>query len=381
MMIIYFASFLLTLFYVGLIAYYGYGWYRTRPFQPFTERANFSKTVSVLIPVRNEEASIQATIHDILKQEYLNDGMEVIVVDDFSSDRTRQYLEQIPDKRLGVFAMGDFFDENQLTSPKKEALALAVSKAKGELIVTTDGDCRMGPHWLSTIVRFFEHYQPKLIAGPVVYQRSDSFLNAFQSLDLLSMMGITCASIANGLPVMCNGANLAFEKSAFDEVGGYSNNTYTATGDDVFLMLKIKNKYPGGVKFLKAREAVVTTEPQPAWWALFQQRKRWGAKSTELGDWRIAFVISSLYLFHVAIIIAVLLGLFFHSSMLLVGVGALLLKLIVDLIFLYPVCAYFNQKSLLWLFLPVQIAHVAYVVMMGIASNIGGFQWKGRRLK
>ncbi|PSR00940.1 MAG: glycosyl transferase [Bacteroidetes bacterium SW_11_45_7] len=299
MMIIYFASFLLTLFYVGLIAYYGYGWYRTRPFQPFTERANFSKTVSVLIPVRNEEASIQATIHDILKQEYLNDGMEVIVVDDFSSDRTRQYLEQIPDKRLRVFAMRDFFNENQLASPKKEALALAVSKAKGELIVTTDGDCRMGPHWLSTIVRFFEHYQPKLIAGPVVYQRSDSFLNAFQSLDLLSMMGITCASVANGLPVMCNGANLAFEKSAYDKVGGYSNNTYTATGDDVFLMLKVQNKYPGGVKFLKAREAVVTTEPQPTYWALFQQRKRWGVVFVSRSHYYRSFTRSVRSFFHV----------------------------------------------------------------------------------
>lgn len=381
MIILYAITIILAFFYIWTIAYYRYGWYHTKPFIPSNDQGKLSTRVTILVPVRNEEATIEATLQDILNQDYQQERMEIIVVDDFSEDNTRERLKTIEDERLTVLAMGDYYEESQLQSPKKEALALAIARAKGSLIVTTDGDCRMGAQWLSTIVHFYEQYQPKLIAGPVVYQGSNSFLNAFQSLDLLSMMGITCASIKNGLPIMCNGANLAFEKTAFDDVGGYSGNTSTATGDDVFLMVKMHRRYPAAVKFLKAREAVVSSEPQPTLRDFFHQRKRWGSKSTKLGNWRVTIALGLLYLFHFIILVAIGAGVFGNPFLLFLGIGSLFVKGIVDLIFLYPICAYFNQKSLLWRLISIEIAHVAYVVIMGIAANVGGFQWKGRHMK
>ncbi len=371
---------LLLTFYVLMIAFYYYGWHKAEPFAPKPTEWSPSTKVSIIVPVRNEEHTIGTTLSHILAQHYPKDLMEVIVVDDFSQDNTRAKVESIKDARCQMLALSHYYQEHKLAAPKKEAVSLAIGKAKGELIVTTDGDCWMGPHWLATIVGFYERYAPGFIAAPVLFKRSHSFLSTFQALDMVAMMGITCATIANGIPIICNGANLAFAKKTFDEVGGYRAISDTATGDDVFLMLKVNKHDPGSVRFLKARQAIVTTWPQSNWQGFYDQRKRWISKSSKFGDWQITGILVLSYLFNLAIIVNTLMGLFIGPIYLSIAAGSLLVKVILDAIFLWPVARYFHQKSLLWHFFPIQVVHVFYVVIMGAVGSFGAYRWKGRWL-
>jgi hypothetical protein len=58
-----------------------------------------------------------------------------------------------------------------------------------------------------------------MIAGAVTYDCSNSFLHQFQQLDLASLQGATM-EFWNRKSFMCNGANLAYTKSLFEELNG-----------------------------------------------------------------------------------------------------------------------------------------------------------------
>ena len=136
----------------------------------------------------------------------------------------------------------------------------AIGLAKGNLIVTTDADCIVQPEWLQTIASYYEEFGPVFIAAPVVYTNplhGDSFfkklLKIFQSLDFITLQGITGASVYKKFHNMCNGANLAYEKKVFNEVGGFEGIDQIASGDDMLLMHKIQKIYPGRIQYLKSR--------------------------------------------------------------------------------------------------------------------------------
>jgi hypothetical protein len=70
------------------------------------------------------------------------------------------------------------------------------------------------------IASFYEQHHAALIAAPVTIDCRFNFLQIFQSLDFMTLQGITGASVFRKLHSMCNGANLAYEKKAFIEVDG-----------------------------------------------------------------------------------------------------------------------------------------------------------------
>src|SRR4029079_15835984 len=129
------------------------------------------------------------------------------------------------------------------------------------VIVTTDADCKHPLTWLKTIALFYEEKKPAFIAAPVALQNDSSVLQIFQALDFMTLQGITGASVHKKIHSMCNGANLAYSKKAFEEVGGFAGIYMIASGDDMLLMHKIYIRYPGKVMFLKSKDAIVQTAP------------------------------------------------------------------------------------------------------------------------
>ena len=74
-----------------------------------------------------------------------------------------------------------------------------------------------------------------MIAGAVTYDCNSSFLHQFQQLDMASLQGATIGSFGIDQGFMCNGANLAYTKSLFTALDGFTGNDKIASGDDVFL--------------------------------------------------------------------------------------------------------------------------------------------------
>jgi cellulose synthase/poly-beta-1,6-N-acetylglucosamine synthase-like glycosyltransferase len=186
------------------------------------------------------------------------------VIDDFSTDNTAALATaQLQPGRGRVLRLEDYLSATErLNSYKKKALEIAVKEAKGAWIITTDADCVVPETWLDSLAAAMQDQAAKFIAAPVSFSPAlgrKNVLYYFQSIDFMTMQGITAASARLNLGNMCNGANLAFQKEAFHEVGGYEGIDHIASGDDMMLMHKIQQRYPGGIGYLKATQAMVST--------------------------------------------------------------------------------------------------------------------------
>jgi cellulose synthase/poly-beta-1,6-N-acetylglucosamine synthase-like glycosyltransferase len=241
-------------------------------------------TITVLLPVRNEEDSIVACLQSIAEQDFPADRLEVLVLDDDSTDRTAELVAKFIQSRTTAMHIQLIHlpPVPGLTAHKKRALDIGVQTARGELIVTTDGDCVSGPHWLSTLAAFYEAQKPKLIAGPVAIEPGNTLFGKMQALEFSGLMAVGGASAAAGVPLLCNGANLAYPRAVFLELGGYAGDE-TASGDDMMLLKKIQRAYPVEVSFLKSADALVWTGPKESLGGFLQQRKRWASKFKRLG--------------------------------------------------------------------------------------------------
>src|SRR5687768_1684080 len=98
-----------------------------------------SERCSIIIPVRNESKTICSLLDDLLHQSYKN--FEVIVVNDHSIDQTGELISQYmaTDSRLKLY--------HSTNEGKKAALSQGIMESTGEIILTTDGDCRIGKRW------------------------------------------------------------------------------------------------------------------------------------------------------------------------------------------------------------------------------------------
>lgn len=385
----------LFLIYACLIIYYRQSWIKIPVSKGEIASGGYFTFISVIIPARDEEGNIGACLDSIINQSYPKNLFEIIVIDDFSTDRTAEIIRSFADKNVSLISLKNFTKDGELNSYKKKAIEIAISKAKGELIVTTDADCIVQTKWLQTIASFYEKHNPVFIAAPVAYFPSPAgeparagmdgrlgvrLLKIFQSLDFMTLQGITGASVYKKFHSMCNGANIAYEKKAFLEVGGFTGIDNIASGDDMLLMHKIFNRYPDRVLFLKSPDAIVQTKPAETLKEFFNQRIRWASKADKYTDKKITAVLLLVYLFNFWILFLGILSVFYFQLFFLF-IEVLIAKTIVELFFLYPVAKFFKKEKLLWWFPLAQPFHILYTIVAGWLGKFGSYKWKERRVK
>jgi cellulose synthase/poly-beta-1,6-N-acetylglucosamine synthase-like glycosyltransferase len=367
----------LSALYLFLVLYFCIGWWRMKK-QEYAE-ANDLPFVSIIIPVRNESENIQACLKAALAQQYPKNRFEVILIDDYSTDPTLRLAREFTDSNLLVLDLMQYLGSfGEYVPNKKKAIALGVKNAKGDLILTTDGDCVMEDKWLMTMAQFYINNNYKLVTGPVMIKPAKSPLAWFQQLDVMNMLGITGATIQNGLPTMCNGANLMYAKEVFHVVEGFKGNHEVPTGDDIFLMQKINAAYDNAIGFVKNFDACVFTQPEPTFGEFVAQRVRWVSKSSRFSDIKVVSILYFAYLFNLFIVLTAL-ACFQPIEMpwlpLAVAGGT---KLFIDLVFDISLLVFF-RKWLLFLLLPItEVFHILYVVVIGVLSLTGKYRWKDR---
>ncbi len=369
-------TFLLFIPYTILLLLYRHWWSKQAllqvptTFQPTT-------TFSILIPARNEEKNISACLQSIKQLNYPAHLFDVILIDDFSEDTTVATANQF--ERVKVIALKEVLKE-KINSYKKKAIELGVEKATGNFIVTTDADCIVPPNWLLNFACIIEEQPTVFIAAPVAMKEESSFIKLFQSLDFLTLQGITGASVGAGFHSMCNGANLCYSKEAFYKVNGFKDVDHIASGDDMLLMHKLYSQFPTQVHYCKATDSIVLTNPVETIAEFFRQRIRWASKADKYDDKRIFWVLLLLYLLNVFLLVLFIGGIF-NSSLWILLAGSLLFKTIVELIFLMPVAGFFQKEKLMLWFPLAQPFHIVYTIIAGWLGKFGSYEWKGRKVK
>jgi cellulose synthase/poly-beta-1,6-N-acetylglucosamine synthase-like glycosyltransferase len=371
-----FFSYLLTLIYALIVFSFIRGWSRLTHFDKPSGFIGQTK-VSIIVAARNEEGIISGTIQDLLNQRYPTALTEIIIIDDHSTDKTAEIISSYASQGVKLISLNE---SNALNSYKKKAIQTAIGQCQGDLIITTDADCRMGEGWLNTIVAYYEQHDFKMISSPVAYFQEKSFFERAQSLEFLYLIGLGASTIGNNKPSTCNGANLAYEKKAFYEVGGFTGIDDLASGDDELLLHKMAAHYGNKIGFLKSEAAIVYTHAKATLSEFIQQRKRWASKSTRYNNKGIIVLGVTVWVFNVSIILNLLVGIFVFALFKLALVQ-LLIKISLEFLFLIGVTKFAGRQKLLSLLPLLNIMHILYIVYIGIAGNSGKYNWKGRMVK
>jgi len=352
-----------------MILYFYAGW---RKFKTFTVKNNkFTTTVSLIIPVRNEEQNIPGLISGIREQDYPGRLLEVIFIDDHSDDRSFNLINEY------ISGIENFHLIRSTGSGKKMALQTGFEKVTGDIIITTDADCHHPSHWISVFAGFYEKYHPKLMAGPVLLKSNNNFFQRLQQIEFLSLTASTAGAFGTGHPIMCNGANLAFDREIIEQQEDIMQTQYTS-GDDIFLMHRIKQLWHGELYYIKSNDAVVTTGGHPDFKSFIRQRIRWASKSRGYRDidtiitGMVVLLINFLFLWTLA-------GTFFEPVIFSLFIFLYIIKTLPDLLLVTAVSSFFRAKKNLWLFPLAQLVYPIYAVFTALASLTGKHSWKGRR--
>ena len=333
-------------------------------------------TFSIIIPFRNEDENLPRLLDSISNIDYPKEKFELIFVDDFSEDFS---VNKINKWRMqnGLIPTTILENLRLSNSPKKDAIARAMPIIENQWVITTDADCIIPVSWLQSFNAFILANEVEMISAPVFYDGKFSFLHHFERLDMMSLQGATVGGFGLGTPFMCNGANFAYTKKLFMELGGFAGNKNIASGDDVFLLHQAVAKKPNCAAYLKSAEAIVITNPTENWWQLLNQRARWAAKATSYENNFASDLSISVLFGNLASVTAAILSIFGIIDWR-IAIVLFIIKCIPDFAMLIAANKFFRSGRF---FFPIfsALIYPFFCVAVALFALFGKYSWKGRK--
>lgn len=331
--------------------------------------------VSVIIPFRNEEYYIEESITSLLSQDYPKELTEIIYVNDESVDNSVSIVNKYTSIK-NLFLINSYTDK--ILSRKKIAIEKGILNSSGEIILTTDADCRHERSWISNMIKQFDD-KTGFVTGTVVYDNCNTLFEKIQKLEFQSLVGIGASLISLNYPILANGATAGYRKNVFNEVGGFNDNYDIISGDDELLMHKIFT-YGYSINFCFAENSKVFTRPNRGLIEFINQRKRWISVIPFYKKKQITILLTLIYFFYLSIPLLLIFSTL-NINYLKYFVIVFMLKLIIDLIFMKKVTKIFREKFSFLIFLFSEILHIPYILLIPLVGITTNFDWKGRKSK
>jgi cellulose synthase/poly-beta-1,6-N-acetylglucosamine synthase-like glycosyltransferase len=275
MIVVFYAAFffiwLMLLYHTFLmIGGFIHGLINRRKLAAWKESLKEYPTVSVLIPAHNEEVVIGNTLEAMMELNYPKDRLEVIVINDNSSDRTGDIV-----KRFSLIAN----NIRCMTTPplhagkgKSSALNEGFRRSKGSIIVVYDADNTPEPDAVLNLVLALENdAKAAAVVGKFrVINASKTLLTKFINIETITFQWMAQAGRWFWFK-MCTipGTNFAIRRSVIEELGGWDEK---ALSEDTELSIRVYNQ-GYHIRFFPA---AVTWEQEPENWKVWwRQRTRW----------------------------------------------------------------------------------------------------------
>ena len=328
--------------------------------------------VSLLIAARNEGSNIQKLLQSLYNQSYSKEKFEVIIVNDHSEDETseviKRFIDAHPEMNLKLLQAEG--------RGKKQAISQALHAAENEIVMVTDADCELPDRWIESMVRYFFEKDLKMQLGPVLLSPSKTLFEKLQVLEHLSLIASTAGSAAIGMPVMCNGANMMYDRQSALDVEKYRKDINIASGDDMFLMEQFLKHYGSrSISFLLDNQAIVKTATMPNLKAFFRQRTRWTSKTKAYTNWKIIATALIVLMFNLSIVFFFVAG-FFMKVFWVFYVLYVIMKTLIDFPILKRITTFMQQRNLLWWMFQLEFIYPFYVVFTAFAGLFENIKWK-----
>ncbi len=318
-------------------------------------------SVSVIVACRNEQNNLPNLLKCIAEQEFPVELLEVIIVDDNSTDNTFKIAS-------GFTGKNNLIAVKNKGTGKKQAIRTGINSSSGQLIITTDADCRMGKRWIKTIASFYENKRPEMIICPVQIEPLPGFFGGFQELEFLSLQGITAGTAVSGEATMCNGANLAFSRKAYVD---HSDDLHDelASGDDIFLLQSLKKQTHSNILWLESPDATVTAASSLTIRAFLKQRRRWVSKVKAYND-KFTILLGIVTIVTIILLVSILIAGLFNSVFLLEFLLIFILKSVPDFLIIKNTSVRYGKRKLMKWFLPAEFVYSFYVLCVAVYSLI-----------
>jgi cellulose synthase/poly-beta-1,6-N-acetylglucosamine synthase-like glycosyltransferase len=367
-----------TIVYVSVALAFTWGLSRTRPTTPGTVHP----FVSVVIAARNEETNIARCLDGLLRQTYPPECFEVLVVDDGSEDATRDIVGRIAERnaRVRCLEVGDLAPE---MAAKKRPLSVGIREARGEIILTTDADCRVLPTWISQMVACFGPDVGAVIGFSQVkeYGQVSTLLERYQGFDFLALMSAASGAANLSYPLAATGQNLAYRKSLFESVGGFREIRNWPSGDDILLLQLMRRAGGKQIVFANHPATFVSTWRTESLRGYLQQRRRWASNArfqARLNRPFFAYIVD-VFLVNTLVPLGVIFG--SPAGVRMVALACWAVKACSDFVLAWRGACKFRRQDLLRVFPLWELFQSPYILAMGILGTLSGFTWKGRRYR
>ncbi len=354
------------------IAIIGFYKLKIKPNSISEKKSNF---ISIVSSARNEEETIEFFLYEIIKQDFSKNNFELILIDDHSEDNTYKKAFDI----LETSSLNYQLIKQPNHQGKKKSLALAIEKTRGDVIITTDADVIYRHSlWLKTISNYFRDYNPNMLIMPIDFKTNTKLLSIFQITENIALTGITAgyAGIKNAF--MCNGANLAFTKTAYNLVNGYHSHFHILSGDDVFLLEGIKKLNPKLVHYTLKKELIVKTAAITNFSNFICQRIRWASKTRYNNNPLnsiIAFTVVIANLIFLALYIAYCKNSILFSYLLILAIT----KCVFDFLLLFLAANFIERLKYIWWIVPFNAIYWIYALCIALGSIFYKPTWKEKK--
>ncbi|MBD3202893.1 glycosyltransferase [Candidatus Woesearchaeota archaeon] len=224
------------------------------------KRYDFSPNISILIPAYNEEKTISRTLRAVLNSNYDKNKLEIVVIDDGSTDSTRDIVKKFKKVRL--------LESDH--AGKSKALNFGLKKAKYRYILSLDADSIIQKNFIPEIVKPFKDKSVGATNGIALIDKPGSFIQFFQVVDFhfINLIRHSFSKVFSN-SIWFFGAAACYDKKVLDKIGYFSKKVLT---EDLDIYFRINNeKY----KVITPKNAVYYTRGPGTIKDLINQRMRW----------------------------------------------------------------------------------------------------------
>ncbi len=332
-------------------------------------RINESELLSatVIVAARNEENNIIRCLDSLEKLIYPDGKLEIIIVDDKSTDSTGKLIEEFITGKNKFKKIITKKEIGRLIG-KTNALANGIEIASGEIILTTDADCEVKPSWALTLASYYQN--DVAAVNGFTTQLANNAFSGMQALDFIYLLVAAAGTINLKVPVSCIGNNMSYRKSAYNEVGGYANLPFSVTEDfnllkSIYMLKKYKIIFPLNP------DSLITSIPCWNIKELYRQKKRWAVGGIDVPI-RGYFIMAWGFIANLAVVLTP----FLFSP---VWICLVIFKIATDFFLIYPVLKILGLQNNLKYFFIFQLYFTLYVISIPFILIFNRkVIWKGR---
>jgi cellulose synthase/poly-beta-1,6-N-acetylglucosamine synthase-like glycosyltransferase len=231
------------------------------------------------VPAFNEESSIEDTVIALLKLDYPKEKLEIILINDDSTDATLDIMKKLERKHSVIKVL------NKKNSGKADSLNKAIQKAKGELLAVVDADSYPSPDSVKKMVGHFEDAQVAAVTSRVLVKNKSNWLSRFQVLDYSIIAWTRKLLDFVDSVYVTNGPLSMYRTIVVREIGGFDTKNLT---EDIEITWHMLNE---GYNTRMSYGAIVYTTVPESFKIWIKQRIRWnlGGLQTIQKYWRTMF--------------------------------------------------------------------------------------------